>query len=208
MTIIKEFLRQFVFTIQFIFFSPLLIPFALTSEKESIIADVEKWVECLNWQKKANLIQLIALLIEAKEFRSLYYFRLFKGNFFGRFFMYIVKIIYPRSDYFFLDNSCNIGPGLFIQHGFSTIIMADLGANCWINQQVTIGHKDRTGRPKIGNNVRVTAGAKILGNITIGDDVTVGANAVVVKNVPENCVVVGIPAYIIQKNGQKVKEVL
>jgi serine O-acetyltransferase len=208
MSKVKDFFRQLIFTIQFILFSPLLICFAVTSEQEIILADVEQWVKCLNWQKKTKLIQLIALLIEAKEFRSLYYFRLFKGNFLGRLFMYILKIIYQPSNYFFLDNSCNIGPGLFIQHGFSTIIMADLGSNCWINQQVTIGHKDRTGRPKIGNNVRITAGAKILGNISIGDNVTVGANAVVVKNVPDNCVVVGIPAYIIQKNGQKVKESL
>jgi serine O-acetyltransferase len=122
--------------------------------------------------------------------------------------MYILKLIYQECPYFFLDNSCNIGVGLFIQHGFSTIIMADLGDNCWVNQQVTIGHKDKTGRPKIGNNVRITAGAKVLGNITIGDRVTIGANAVVVKNVPADCVVVGVPAYIIRRNGVKGKESL
>lgn len=204
----KELIRQLLFTFQSIFFIPLLIPFAVTSEKTIIMADVEKWVECLNREKKSNLTQLIGLLIEAQEFRNLYYFRLFKGNLLGRFLMYIVKVFYPPSNYFFLDNSCNIGERLFIQHGFSTIIMADIGANCWINQQVTIGYKDRSGRPKIGDNVRITAGAKVLGNITIGNNVTVGANAVVVKNVPANCVVVGIPAYIIQRDGQKVKEAL
>ena len=83
--------------------------------------------------------------------------------------------------------------------------MADLGENCWVNQQVTIGHKDKSGRPQIGNNVRITAGAKVLGNIKIGNHVTVGANAVVVKDVPDNCVVVGIPAYIIEKEGIKHK---
>lgn len=204
----KEFFKKLLFTLKCVLVSPLIIPYYLTSEKTIILADVNQWVECLDWQKRANLIQLLALLNEAKEFRNLYYFRLFKGNFLAKFFMYILKIIYPPCPYFFLDNSCNIGSGLFIQHGFSTIIMADLGANCWINQQVTIGYKDKTGRPKIGNNVRITAGAKVIGNITIGDNVTVGANAVVIKNVPDNCVVVGVPAYIVNKNGQKVKEEL
>ncbi|WP_008310301.1 serine O-acetyltransferase [Leptolyngbya sp. PCC 6406] len=72
--------------------------------------------------------------------------------------------------------------------------------------QVTLGHKDRSGRPQIGNNVRVTAGAKVLGNIHIGDNVTIGANAVVVKDVPENCVVVGIPARIIKRDGVRVDD--
>lgn len=86
--------------------------------------------------------------------------------------------------------------------------MADIGANGWINQQVTIGYKDKTGRPQIGDNVRITAGAKVIGNLKIGNNVTVGANAVVVKNVPDNCVVVGVPASIIQRDGIKVKEAL
>jgi len=145
---------------------------------------------------------------EAKEFRNLYYCRLFQGGSFSRFFMYILRFFYRESSYLFLDSSCSIGKGLFIQHGFSTIVMADLGDNCWINQQVTIGYKDKSGRPKIGNNVRITAGAKVLGNITIGDNVTVGANSVVVKDVPPNCVVVGIPARIIKRDGVKVDEKL
>ena len=138
----------------------------------------------------------------------MYYFRLFKGNFFGRLLSYILKFFYHPCPYFFLDNSCDIGAGLFVQHGFSTIIMADLGENCWVNQQVTIGHKDKNGRPQIGNNVRITAGAKVLGNIKVGDNVTIGANAVVVKDVPDDCVVVGIPAYIIEKEGIKIKRSL
>ncbi|NCR99207.1 MAG: transferase hexapeptide family protein [Microcystis aeruginosa Ma_MB_F_20061100_S19] len=70
------------------------------------------------------------------------------------------------------------------------------------------GYKDKSGRPKIGNNVRITAGAKVLGNITIGDNVTVGANSVLVKDVPPNCVVVGIPARIVKPDGVKVDEKL
>ncbi|WP_203427745.1 serine acetyltransferase [Rippkaea orientalis] len=204
----KALLRQALFRLGIFWVSPLAIAFLLTSEKTIIIKDVERWQELLGWDKRNHLVQLLALLKEAKEFRNIYYFRLFKSNFLGQFSMYILKIIYRECPYLFLDNSCNIGAGLFIQHGFSTIIMADLGDNCWVNQQVTIGYKDKTGRPKIGNNVRITAGAKVLGNITIGDNVTVGANAVVIKDVPANCVVVGVPAYIIKRDGIKVKESL
>jgi serine O-acetyltransferase len=204
----KVFIKNILFIVKIIYFFPLLFPYWLTTEKKEIISDINKWTEVLGWQKRTDTMQLLALLQEAKEFRNLYYFRLFKGNFAGRVLMYLLKNIYQPCPYFFLDNSCNIGSGLFIQHGFSTIIMADIGNNCWINQQVTIGHKDKTGRPQIGDNVRITAGAKVIGNIKIGNNVTVGANAVVVKDVPDHCVVVGVPAYIVKKNGIAVREKL
>ena len=103
----------------------------------------------------------------------------------------------------------DIGPGLFIQHGFATIISAEkIGRNCWINQQVTIGYLNDTDTPTLGNNVVIHAGAKVLGRLRIGDNCTVGANAVVVKDIPENCTVVGVPAYIVRRDGVKVKEPL
>lgn len=104
--------------------------------------------------------------------------------------------------------SKNIGPGLFIQHGFSTILgLESMGSNCWVNQQVTVGHNEK-GKPKIGNNVKILSGAKIIGDVTIGDNVVIGAGAVVVKDVPDNCVVVGSKAYIVKKNGVNVREEL
>jgi serine O-acetyltransferase len=205
---VKSIIKRFFFIVKSIVVSPLLLPFWLTTERENILIDTHRWVKIFKWKENYDSIQLLRLLQEAPEYRNLYYYRLFKGNFQGRILMYLLKVIYKQCPYFFLDTSSNIGAGLFIQHGFSTIIMADIGTNCWINQQVTIGHKDESGRPKIGNNVRITAGAKVIGNITIGDNVTVGANAVVVKDVPSNCVVVGIPAYIVKKDGVKVEEKL
>lgn len=187
---------------------PQLILFYLTTEKQIIVADVQKWVGVFEWKDQSNLINLIFLTSRNQEFRNLYYYRISKGNLSARLLMKIIKIFYTECPSLFIDPSCNIGGGLFIQHGFSTIIMADMGENCWVNQQVSIGYKDKTGRPKIGNNVRITAGAKVLGNITLGNNVTVGANAVVTKNVPDNCVVVGVPAYIIKRDGLKVKEEL
>ena len=200
----KIFLKKILFWLQITYIFPTILPFLLTNQKEIIIADLRKWIEFLGWEQRNEKIQLLSLLFQAKEFRNLYYFRLFKGNLFGKILAYLIAFFYRQSSYLFLDRSSKIGAGLFIQHGFSTIVMADIGKNCWINQQVTIGYKDKKGRPTIGDNVRITAGAKVIGKISIGNNVTVGANAVVVKDVPDNCVVVGVPAYIIKKDGIKV----
>ena len=96
-------------------------------------------------------------------------------------------------------NCSDIEGGLFIEHGFSTIIACQhIGVNCWINQQVTIGYSDNENKPYIGNNVNIKAGAKIIGGVKIGDDVIVGANAVVVKDIPPHSIVVGVPGKVIK----------
>ena len=76
-----------------------------------------------------------------------------------------------------------------------------VGKSFWINQNVTIGARDASGYPTIGDNVYVFTGAIVLGNITIGNNVKIGAGSVVVKSVPDNCVVIGNPARIIRKDG-------
>ena len=102
-----------------------------------------------------------------------------------------------------------IGPGLFIQHGYATGVGAkSIGKDCWINQQVTIGWADETGSPTLGDNVVISAGAIVIGKIHLGNNSFVGANSFVKKDVPENCTVVGVPAYICKRNGIKVKEKL
>lgn len=204
----KDFIRKALDFLRILLVSPQILPFFFTTEKASILTDIKRWLEVLGWTGTADWVNLLTLISKKQEFRNLYYYRLFKGNFAARILMYVMKFFYKECPSLFLDTSSNIGQGLFIQHGFSTIVMADLGDNCWINQQVTIGYKDKYSRPKIGKNVHITAGAKVIGGITIGNNVTVGANAVVVKNVPDNCVVVGVPAYIVKKNGVKVKEKL
>lgn len=94
-----------------------------------------------------------------------------------------------------------IGRNLMIWHGFSTIINAQsIGDNCSIWQQVTIGNKLDNGeaKPMIGNNVKICAGAIVIGDIKIGNNVIIAAGAVVTKDVPDNCVVAGVPAKIIK----------
>lgn len=94
-----------------------------------------------------------------------------------------------------------IGKGLII-HNFSGVIVdaESIGDNLTINQCVTIGPSWReNGKPKIGNNVFIGSGAKVLGGVHVGDNVVVAANAFVMESVPDNCTVVGVPARIISR---------
>lgn len=99
-----------------------------------------------------------------------------------------------------------IGRGLFISHSGSIIINAQcvIGDNINLAPGTVIGFGIKTGiegYPKIGNRVFIGPGAKFFGPITIGDDVMIGANAVVTSDVPDNAVVVGIPAKIVSYKG-------
>ncbi|MDE5631039.1 MAG: serine O-acetyltransferase [Bacilli bacterium] len=102
-----------------------------------------------------------------------------------------------------------IGNGLFIDHGVGVVIgeTAVIGDNVTMFHGVTlggIGYEKGKRHPTIGNNVFIGCGAKILGNITVGDNAKVGANAVVVKDVEANTTVVGIPGMVVKRNGRKV----
>lgn len=97
-----------------------------------------------------------------------------------------------------------IGKGLFIDHGTGVVIgeTAIIGDNVTMFHGVTLGGtgKEKGKRhPTIGNNVFIGSGAKLLGNINIGDNVKIGANAVVLKDVPSNATVVGVPGKIVNR---------
>lgn len=96
-----------------------------------------------------------------------------------------------------------IGKGFFIDHGMGVVIgeTAIIGNDVIMYHGVTLGGTGKeTGKrhPTIGNNVIIGAGAKVLGNITIGEGVKIGANSVVLKDVPPYCTAVGIPAKIVK----------
>jgi serine O-acetyltransferase len=104
-----------------------------------------------------------------------------------------------------------IGPGFFIDHGMGTVIgeTAEIGEDVLLYHGVTLGGsslKKTKRHPTLGNHVVVSAGAKILGPIEIGDHVKVGPNAVVRQPVPANSVVVGIPGRVIRENGKRVHD--
>lgn len=102
-----------------------------------------------------------------------------------------------------------IGEGLFIDHGMGIVIgeTAIIGDNVTMYQGVTLGGtgKEKGKRhPTIGDNVVLGAGAKVLGNITIGDNAYIGSNAVVIKDVPNNSTIVGVPGRITKQDGKKI----
>ena len=99
-----------------------------------------------------------------------------------------------------ISSTAEIGGGLIVQHGYATIIAPrKIGKNCWVNQGVTIGYTNDDDCPTLGDNVTVYAGAKILGDVHVGNNVVVAANAVVVKDVEDNCIVGGVPAKVIKR---------
>jgi serine O-acetyltransferase len=106
-----------------------------------------------------------------------------------------------------------IGKGFFIDHGMGVVIgeTAEIGDDVLLYHGVTLGGvslEKKKRHPTLGNNVVVAAGAKVLGAITIGDNAKIGANAVVLKDVPANSTVVGIPGRVVALNGKKVEDQL
>jgi len=177
---------------------PHILVYCFSQRRHIIQYDVTRWVKLTAIDKESAFISLMTFF---PEFRNLFYKRIGKIS-------YVIKWLCPPMNTLFICTN-DIGPGLFIQHGFSTIIAAEsIGKDCWINQQVTIGYSNATDAPVLGDNVIVYAGAKIIGKVHMGNNSRAGANAVVVKNVPSDCTVVGVPAYIVKRNGIKVHEEL
>lgn len=121
----------------------------------------------------------------------------------------LVLALYKRSSIRYgidLKYTTQIGKGFYIGH-FGTIVISEkvvIGDNVNISQGVTIGRSNRgknKGFPTIGNHVYIAPGAKIIGKINIGSNVTIGANCVVTRDIPDNSVVAGIPGKVISQKG-------
>lgn len=167
--------------------------------EELITQDFTRWTS----MKYHEGHSLVSLFLSCLEFRSLIFYRLGRSGVEAT----ILRNIYPPLATLYLGMK-KAGAGLYIQHGFATIVTdIVMGENCWINQQVTIGHNSR-GCPSIGDEVFIHAGAIVIGDISIGNRTVIAAGSVVTKSVPPDCVVVGNPAFIIKRNGVRVHEEL
>lgn len=177
---------------------PAWILIHLVKKSRSLILDeLDYWVECKNLKMTGSFNQFSFLVLRYKEYRNLVHYRL--DNTVAK---AIFRRLFPLMDTLYICTP-DIGPRLFIQHGFATIISAQkIGSDCLISQQVTIGHTHK-GNPVIGNGVRVTSGSKVVGPVTVGDNAIIGTNAVVVKDVAENQVVGGVPAKVIGINNDR-----
>lgn len=139
---------------------------------------------------------LLYWLIFTKPYRNLFYTRIPVSRY--------LKILLPEYPLFSISSKEGIGGSAFVlNHPYATIINARrIGTNFTVCHLTTIGnaiHGRNDLIPSIGNNVSIGANATIIGDITIGDNVIIGAGSVVVKSVPDNCVVAGNPAKIIRK---------
>jgi serine O-acetyltransferase len=103
----------------------------------------------------------------------------------------------------------DIAGGLYIAHPIGTVISPlRIGKNCTIIASVTIGMRNEWEFPALGDDVFVGAGARVLGGIEIGDGAMIGANAVVIHDIPAGATAVGIPARVIRYNGMRVEPAL
>ncbi len=134
--------------------------------------------------------------------------------FYIRKFYFIARVISQLSRFFTLIEihpGAKIGRCLFIDHGVGVVIgeTCEIGDNVTIYQNVTLGGTGKeTGKrhPTIHSNVLIASGAKVLGSITVGENAKIGANSVVLKDVPENSTVVGIPGKIVVREGVRVEK--
>lgn len=134
----------------------------------------------------------------------------FKSHFLFKYFLYPpARLILERLKYklgLSIPYQTKIGSGFYIGHFGGIVINASaiIGKNCNISQGVTLGQANRgknKGYPVIGDNVYIGPGAKIFGSVNIGNNVAIGANCVVNKDIPDNAVVVGVPGRIVSYNG-------
>ncbi|HXW70686.1 MAG TPA: serine acetyltransferase [Methylocella sp.] len=175
---------------------PHIILFLFVDKNGFLKKDVARWAEITRLTKRQSkfqtLIAFIRLMTFLPEFRNLFYYRCgLKSK--------IFLFLCPRKSSLYIGANY-IGPGLFIQHGDCCLVQADMiGSDCWINQQVTIGYSTPvvSRLPIIGNNVRIAAGAKVLGDVRIGDNSVIGPNTVVIEDVPPNVTLIGVPGKII-----------
>lgn len=177
--------------IEYILFFPFFITFTCNVGGK-VAADLDYAYEvCRFYRSDSRWKMFMNLIIHLPEWRQLYMLRI---GFVG----YVLKILYGKNLLLFI-NCSDIEGGIFIQHGYATHINANsIGSRTQIWQNVTIGVKQSGGeRPCIGRNVKIYTGARVLGGIKVGDNSIVGANAVVLTDVPDNYMAVGVPARLI-----------
>lgn len=171
---------------------PILVIFYV-NENEQLTKDMIHYSKYFGFRRN-NYFTLAYLFEKIPEFRNIFFFRYNKVSF-------LRKVYKGVNNLYFFTSAKNIGGGLLFWHGFSTAINAiSIGENCEIWQNVTIGKKSTDkipDKPTIGDNVRICANSVVIGPIKIGNNVIIGAGTVVTKDIPDDSIVVGNPARIL-----------
>ena len=157
-----------------------------------VMSDVSRFIDELELPLTKR--QAFLYLIHFDEyFRSVFYYRI------GVFFDKIISWYRPGCSTLHIPHNVSIGEGLMAMHPYATFLnAASIGKNFTCLQCTTIGKKDYM-KPIIGDNVTLGANVVVIGNVRIGNNVMIGAGSVVVKDIPNNSIAVGNPAKVIRQ---------
>jgi len=165
-------------------------------------------------QPKASLLRMLFYDIGNRGFRAVHLYRI------GRFFRVrgynlpaaLVERLIHRLCFCEISTTADIGPGFCVFHPFGLVVGGEVkaGKNLTLSMDVVLGgnigkHRlDGSEKPILGDDINIAAGCKVVGPIKIGDNCLIGANSVVVHDMPSDCIIAGVPARVIRRAGKRV----